>query len=476
MKYRFLDLRRPRMQQRLILRHRLVKSIRDYLDGLRFLEIETPILVRSTPEGARDYLVPSRVNPGRFYALPQSPQLFKQLLMVGGMERYFQIARCFRDEDLRADRQPEFTQLDLEMSFVQQEDIFDVIEGALEHAFRTVLGVELVRPFPRVPHHVAMERYGSDKPDTRFGMEIFDATELFRGSEFKAFAGVVEQGGVVKGMTVKAQAAASRRETDEWTALVKTWGGTGMVTVGFQDEGLRSSIARFLGEAQVARLREISGAASGDMVVMVADLRQSKALDVAGKLRLELARRLKLVPSGVFSFLWVVDFPLLKWNDEENRWEAEHHPFTSPMAEDIPLMDTDPAAVRSSAYDIVLNGNELGSGSIRIHQRELQEQVFKAIGIGAEESAQKFGFLMDAFEYGAPPHGGIALGIDRMAALMCGVDSIREVIAFPKNQNAADSLTGAPVEVSKEQLQILRVQVVEEPAAVKTAVPADVVS
>ncbi|NDD31415.1 MAG: aspartate--tRNA ligase, partial [Proteobacteria bacterium] len=464
MKYRFLDLRRGVMQQRIITRHKVGKAMREFLSGQGFLEIETPMLVRSTPEGARDYLVPSRVNPGRFYALPQSPQLFKQLLMVSGLERYFQIARCFRDEDLRADRQPEFTQLDLEMSFVEQDDVFNIIEGTLKHVFKQVLDLDLQTPFPRMPYYEAAERYGSDKPDTRFGMEIFDVTETLRGVDFAVFKGIIEGGGLLKGIAVPGGASLSRKETDELTALVKGWGAGGLFTIGLQEDGtLRSSLAKYLDDATSTALREKSGAKNGDMLFLVGG-DKAKALEVLGKLRLEMGRRLKLIPmpgtvvpnpeTQAYNFLWVVNFPQFQWNAEEQRLEAEHHPFTSPLPEDIPLMKTEPLKVRSSAYDLVLNGNELGSGSIRIHQRPLQELVFEAIGLDLAAANEKFGFLMEAFEFGAPPHGGIALGFDRLTALMSGIDSIREVIAFPKNQNAVDMLTGAPVEPTPEQLAL----------------------
>ncbi len=483
MKYRFLDLRRAPMQQRIITRHRVGKAMRDYLGSQGFLEIETPMLVRSTPEGARDYLVPSRVNPGRFYALPQSPQLFKQLLMVSGLERYFQLARCFRDEDLRADRQPEFTQLDLEMSFIEQDDIFTIIEGTLKHTFKEVLGLDLVTPFPRMPYHVAEQRYSYDKPDAWVGMVFNDLTSAVSKVEFGAWKTAIQEGGCVKGITVPHGAGASRKETDELGNLVKGWGAGGLFTVGFGDDGaVRSSLARYLDEASTASLRESAQAANGDMVMIVAGP-TPRVLEVLGKLRLELGRRLKLIPmpgtvianpaEQPFNFLWVVNFPQFHWNEEEQRLEAEHHPFTSPLPEDIPLMKTDPLKVRSSAYDLVLNGTEMGSGSIRIHQRPLQEMVFEAIGLDPQAANEKFGFLMEAFEYGAPPHGGIALGFDRLTALMSGVDSIREVIAFPKNQNAVDMLTGAPVEVTPEQLALLSVAVVDKkPAGRSASVPA----
>ena len=478
MKYRFLDLRRGIMQQRIITRHKVGKAMRDFLSSQGFLEIETPMLVRSTPEGARDYLVPSRVNPGKFYALPQSPQLFKQLLMVSGLERYCQIARCFRDEDLRADRQPEFTQLDLEMSFVEQDDVFVIIEGVLKHVFKEVLGIDLQTPFPRMPYYEAAEKYGSDKPDTRFGMEIFDATEALAGVDFQVFKNILEAGGSIRGITVPGGAAMSRKETDELTAQVKTWGAGGLFTIGIQEDGtLRSSLAKYFDDATGAKLREVAGASNGDMILMVGTPEKAKVLEVLGKLRLEMGRRLKLIPlpgtvvpnpeSQPYKFLWVVNFPQFQWNAEEQRLEAEHHPFTSPLAEDIPLMKTEPLKVRSSAYDLVLNGNELGSGSIRIHQRPLQELVFEAIGLDPVAANDKFGFLMEAFEYGAPPHGGIALGFDRLTALMSGIDSIREVIAFPKNQNAVDMLTGAPVVPSPEQLALLNVAVLPPKSAPK---------
>lgn len=487
MKYRYLDLRRTPMQQRIITRHKVGKAMRDYLSANGFLEIETPMLVRSTPEGARDYLVPSRVNLGKFYALPQSPQLFKQLLMVSGLERYFQLARCFRDEDLRADRQPEFTQLDLEMSFVEQDDVFNIIEGTLKAVFKEVLDIDLAIPFPRLPYYEAAEKYGSDKPDTRFGMEIFDLTEPVSKVDFAVFKTIVEGGGRIKGITVPKGAAMSRKDTDELTALVKTWGAGGLFTIGFQDDGtLRSSLSKYLDDATTARIREISKANNGDMLLLVGGPDGAKVLDILGKLRLEMGRRLKLIPmpgtvipnpeKQPYNFLWVVNFPQFHWNEEEKRLEAEHHPFTSPMPEDIPLMKTEPLKVRSSAYDLVLNGNEMGSGSIRIHQRALQEQVFAAIGMDLAEANEKFGFLMEAFEYGAPPHGGIALGFDRLTALMSGVDSIREVIAFPKNQNAVDMLTGAPVVGTQEQLDLLHIKVIPEKKTTeaKTVAPAEV--
>ncbi len=461
LKYRYLDLRRPSMQSRIMLRHKVAKAVRDYCDTHGFLEIETPMLVRSTPEGARDYLVPSRVNAGKFYALPQSPQLFKQILMVSGLERYFQIARCFRDEDLRADRQPEFTQIDMEMSFVEAEDVYRIVEGLVAQVFRTVLNYEVKLPLPRLKYSDAIEWYGSDKPDCRFDMRMHDVSDIVRESTFTIMEKALSEGGVVKAMRVPGMAGASRKELDDLTARAKELGAGGVFSIALQAEGLKSSLTKYFDEARLKRVAEGTGAQEGDLVLLMAGARRT-VLEPFGKLRLELGKKLKLMNEKEFSWLWVVDFPLLRYNEEEQRYEAEHHPFTSPLPEDVALLEAQPLKVRAAAYDIVLNGNELGSGSIRIHQRAMQEKIFSAIGLTMEEARQKFGFLMEAFEYGAPPHGGIALGLDRMTALMSGVDSIREVIAFPKNQSGVDPMTGAPVNVSEEQLDILHIDVQEK--------------
>ncbi|MDQ7824164.1 MAG: aspartate--tRNA ligase [Candidatus Eremiobacteraeota bacterium] len=460
LKYRYLDLRRPGMVARMVLRHRAAKVVRDYFDGEGFLEIETPMLVRSTPEGARDYLVPSRVNQGKFYALPQSPQLFKQLLMVGGIDRYFQIARCFRDEDLRADRQPEFTQIDMEMSFVTREDVFDTIERMLFQVFEKAKSVELQTPFPRISYTDAINRYGTDKPDLRFGMEITDITSVVSGVKFEVFEKTREGGGKVKAIKLPGHSHLSRKEIEELVNMAKTAGLSGLLTIAFTPGGVKSFLTRFIDPECMESLRKAMGAVEGDLLLIAAG-ETAKVSEGLGKLRLDMAAKYKLKPVVDFSFLWVVDFPLYKFNAEENRIEAEHHPFTSPLPEDVHLMDTDPLKVRANAYDIVLNGVELGSGSVRIHNREMQEKVFRITGISEEEAYEKFGFLLSAFEFGAPPHGGIALGLDRLVAIMAGTESIREVLAFPKNQSAICPLTGAPVEATPDQLKLLKISVCE---------------
>ena len=460
MQYRYLDLRRAAMTRNLVLRHRMAKAVRDYMDAQSFLEIETPMLVSSTPEGARDYLVPSRVHSGKFYALPQSPQIFKQLLMVGGQDRYFQIARCFRDEDLRADRQPEFTQIDIEMSFVGQDDVYAVVEGLVSHVFKTSLGVEVPVPFRRMPYSEAADRYGSDKPDLRFGLDFHDVTALMAGCGFAAF----ESAPLVKVLSVPDKGGLSRKEQDEWVTQAKAFGLTGLFFVSKADGAYKSSILKYLGEERALKCFEATGAADGDLLVLAAGER--KPLNAAlGKLRLELAKKYLNVPKDRFEFLWVVDFPLFAYNEEEKRLEPEHHPFTSCHPDDLELLESDPVKARAAAYDLVLNGNETASGSIRIHQREMQEKLLGCIGLSIEDARAKFGFLLDAFEYGAPPHGGIALGFDRLVAICCGYDSIREVIAFPKNANAADMMTGAPVEVSREQLGILSLSIQQKVAS-----------
>lgn len=461
LRYRYLDLRRPEMQANLILRHRAAKAVRDYFDRRGFLEIETPMLTKSTPEGARDYLVPSRVHPGSFYALPQSPQLFKQLLMVAGYERYFQLVRCFRDEDLRADRQPEFTQIDVEMSFVEAEDVRQEIEGLMVQLFRETLGVQLATPFPRLSWHEAMDRYGSDKPDVRFGLELVDVSESVKDSAFQVFAGTVAAGGRVKALTVKGQAGMGRRELDGLVDLAKEYGARGLAWLAVTPEAeIKSPIAKFFTEKELQALLARAGAGAGDLVLFVADTWETASV-VLGQLRLELGRRLQLPDPKQWAFLWVVEFPLLEWDKDEGRWKAMHHPFTMPLDEDLPLLEEGDEAGRARAkcYDLVLNGLELGSGSIRIHRREVQEKMFKVLGLSAEEAREKFGFLLEAFEYGPPPHGGIALGFDRLVMLMAGCESIREVIAFPKTQSASDLLTQAPSPVSPAQLRELSLKV-----------------
>jgi aspartyl-tRNA synthetase len=459
LQYRYVDLRRPAMTQNLILRHKMAKAVRDYLDSQRFLEIETPTMVSSTPEGARDYLVPSRVHPGRFYALPQSPQIFKQLLMVSGMDRYFQIARCYRDEDLRADRQPEFTQIDMEMSFVGQDDVLGMVEGMLAHVFQAVMGIEIQTPFPRMAYREAAELYGSDKPDMRYDMKFHNVKSLFLETEFKPFQAAIEADHAINGLVLPGQGKASRKVQDELSELAKGFGLGGLFFVSRGDDGaVKSSIAKHVGEEKLNSLMERLQPDGDDLVILsAAPLKELQS--GLGRLRVELARRFSLIPPNVFSFHWVVDFPLFAWNEEENRLDAEHHPFTSPHPEDIALLETEPVKARAAAYDLVLNGNEAASGSVRIYQRELQEKLLGCIGLTIDDARKKFGFLLDAFEYGAPPHAGIALGFDRLVAICANEDSIREVVAFPKNANAFDPMTGAPVDPTQEQLDILHLKV-----------------
>jgi aspartyl-tRNA synthetase len=456
LEYRFLDLRRQRLQRNLQLRHRLAKATRDFLDAEGFLEIETPILCRSTPEGARDYIVPSRVHPGQFYALPQAPQLFKQILMVSGMDRYFQIARCFRDEDLRADRQPEFTQIDMEMSFVRQDDVLDVTERLIAHLWRVGLGLDIPLPLPRLTYAEAMRRYGSDKPDTRFGMELVDLSGLFQGSEFKVFQTALAAGGEIKGIRVPGAAGYSRKEVDELTSFAQRFRAKGLVSVALEaDGGVRSSIAKFLTPAEIDGLRRALEAGPGDLLLLVAD-QPAVVSEALGRLRLHLGERLGLIPAGKWNFLWVVDFPLFE-PAEGGGVKPVHHPFSAPHWDQIELLEKDPLQVKGQLYDLVLNGTELGSGSIRIHRRDVQQRIFSLIGLPEEEAERRFGFLLKAFDYGTPPHGGIAPGFDRIVAMMAGEEAIRDVIAFPKNANAADLMTEAPSPVDPQQLTELHI-------------------
>ncbi len=457
LKYRYLDLRRPEMQKGLILRHRVEKSMRDYLDSENFLEIETPILMKSTPEGARDYLVPSRVCQGKFYALPQSPQQYKQLLMVAGFEKYFQIARCFRDEDLRADRQPEFTQMDMEMSFVDEEDVMNVAEKMIAHVFKESLGVELAQPFVQLTWQEAMDNYGSDKPDTRFGMTFIDLSEIVKNSGFKAFSEAVANGGVVKAIVAK-NCQFSRRQLDDLTKLVQTYGAKGLAYLVIEENEIKSPIKKFLSEEDINNILALTQAQVGDTIFCVAD-KYLKACDSLGHLRLELGKRLNLIDEDKLNFLWVTEFPLLEWDDETNRYYAMHHPFTAPLECDIPLMTTEPGKVRARAYDMVLNGVEIGGGSIRIHERDLQEKMFALLNMSPEQYNEQFGCLLGAFEYGAPPHGGLAFGVDRLVMLMGKRESIRDVIAFPKTQNAMDLMVEAPSEVAEAQLKELALNI-----------------
>ncbi len=463
LKYRYLDLRRWEMQRSIITRHRIVKAARDYYDQNGFLEIETPCLIKSTPEGARDYLVPSRVQPGKFFALPQSPQQYKQLLMLSGFDRYLQIARCFRDEDLRADRQPEFTQIDLEMSFVDEDDVMTVNEGFIKHVFREVLGKEVETPFRRLKYQEAMDRFGSDKPDTRFGLELQDITGLLRDTGFQVFRGAIDGGGSVRAINVKGAAGRlSRKEVDKLADFVKTYRAKGLAFTRLTAEGESSSYEKFLTPEEVRAIRERLGAETGDVVLIVADAKDRVVYDSLGALRVHLAKLLNLVPEGSFDFLWVTEFPLFEYDEEEGRYAAMHHPFTSPMLEDLEMMEKDPAHCRARAYDMIINGCEVGGGSIRITDPEVQERMFQALGFTPERARAQFGFLIDAFGYGAPPHGGMAYGLDRLVMLMLDRDSIRDVIAFPKVQNASELMTGCPDTVEDKSLQELSIRVVEE--------------
>lgn len=461
LKYRYLDLRRPDLQRNMMMRSQVATLTRQFLAEEGFLEIETPVLIGSTPEGARDYLVPSRIHQGHFYALPQSPQLFKQLLMCSGYDRYFQIARCFRDEDLRADRQPEFTQIDMELSFVDVDDVIDVNERLLAKIFKEVLGVEVQLPIPRMTWREAMDRYGSDKPDIRFGMELCDVTEAVKDCGFAVFKGAIENGGSVRGINAKGQGSMPRKKIDKLVSFAKDYGAKGLAYIAVQEDGTaKSSFAKFMTEEETAALIQAMDGENGDLLLFAAD--QNKVVwDVLGALRLELARQMELLDKNDYRFLWVTEFPLLEWSEEQNRYTAMHHPFTMPMEEDLELIDSEPGKVRAKAYDIVLNGNEIGGGSVRIFNPEIQNKMFEVLGFTPEQAKEQFGFLLTAFKYGVPPHAGLAYGLDRLVMLMAKEDSIRDVIAFPKVKDASDLMTEAPTPVDQKQLDELGLKIIE---------------
>ena len=461
LKYRYLDLRRPDMQRNLMMRSKVATLTRQFLAEEGFMEIETPILIKSTPEGARDYLVPSRVHQGHFYALPQSPQLFKQLLMCSGCDRYFQIAKCFRDEDLRADRQPEFTQIDMELSFVDVDDVIEVNERLLAKLFKEVLGVEVSLPIQRMTWQEAMDRFGSDKPDIRFGMELQNVTEVVKDFDFVVFKSAIENGGTVRGINAKGQGSMARKKIDKLVDFAKDYGAKGLAYIAIREDGtVKSSFAKFMTEEQQASLIQAMGGENGDLLLFAAD-KNKVVWDVLGALRLELARQMELLDKNEYKFLWVTEFPLLEWNDEQNRFTAMHHPFTMPMEEDLQYIDSDPGRVRAKAYDIVLNGNEIGGGSVRIFNQDIQSKMFEVLGFTPEQAQEQFGFLLEAFKYGVPPHAGLAYGLDRLVMLMAKQDSIRDVIAFPKVKDASDLMTEAPSPVDAKQLDELGLEVEE---------------
>ena len=462
LKYRYLDLRRPDLQKNLLMRSQVATLTRQFLAGEGFLEIETPVLIGSTPEGARDYLVPSRIHQGSFYALPQSPQIFKQLLMCSGCDRYFQLAKCFRDEDLRADRQPEFTQIDMELSFVDVDDVIDVNERLLAYLFEKALGVTVSLPIPRMTWQEAMDRFGSDKPDIRFGMELTNVTDVVRDCEFAVFKGAIENGGTVRGINAKGQGGMPRKKIDKLVSFVKDYGAKGLAYIAIQEDGtVKSSFAKFMKEEEMSALIEAMGGEAGDLLLFAAD-KNKVVWDSLGALRLELARQMELLDKNEYKFLWITEFPLLEWSEEQNRFTAMHHPFTMPMEEDLAYIDSDPGRVRAKAYDIVLNGNEIGGGSVRIFNPEIQSKMFEVLGFTEEQAQAQFGFLLTAFKYGVPPHAGLAYGLDRLVMLMAKEDSIRDVIAFPKVKDASDLMTEAPARVTKEQLDELGIAVVAE--------------
>lgn len=462
LKYRYLDLRRPDLQRNLMMRSQVATLTRQFLSEEGFCEIETPVLIGSTPEGARDYLVPSRIHQGNFYALPQSPQLFKQLLMCAGYDRYFQIAKCFRDEDLRADRQPEFTQIDMELSFVDVDDVIEINERLLAKLFKEVLGIEVALPIPRMTWQEAMDRYGSDKPDIRFGMELRDVTAVVKDCEFAVFKGAIENGGSVRGINAKGQGSMPRKKIDKLVSFAKDYGAKGLAYIAVQEDGgVKSSFSKFMKEEEMSALMTAMGADKGDLLLFAAD-KNTVVWDVLGALRLELARQMELLDKSEYKFLWVTEFPLLEWSEEQNRYTAKHHPFTMPMEEDLPYIDSEPGRVRAKAYDIVLNGNEIGGGSVRIFNPEIQSKMFEVLGFTPEKANEQFGFLLTAFKYGVPPHAGLAYGLDRLVMLMAKEDSIRDVIAFPKVKDASDLMTEAPTAVDQKQLEELGLSVVKE--------------
>ena len=464
LKYRYLDLRRPDLQRNIIMRHKICKITRDYFDENGFIEIETPILIRSTPEGARDFLVPSRIHNGSFYALPQSPQLYKQLSMVAGFDRYMQIARCFRDEDLRADRQPEFTQIDLEMSFVDMEDVLNIGEGYMKRVFKEALGVDIQLPLPRITYKEAMERFGSDKPDTRYGMELYDLSDIVKDCGFGVFSNTVKDGGSVRGITAKnAFKSLSRKEIDKLTDSVKGNGAKGLAWARIAEDGtVSSSFAKFITEDELKAILDKAGAEAGDVVLIIGDVKNSIDFNALGALRQEVAKRLDIIPEGQYNLLWITEFPFFDWDEDSKTWVAMHHPFTAPMDECLEYLETDKAKVRAKAYDLVLNGIELSSGSIRITNPELQSRIFTLLNLTQEEAYAKFGYLLDAFRYGAPPHGGMGIGLDRLVMQMLGCDSLRDVVAYPKVQNASEPMTGCPAEVDDLQLDELGIKLKTE--------------